>query len=154
MLRPLCFRATEPRPWEGLSDAERAALAPYCAALPPAAAPSKASPARLDAILRIVADGLHWDEAGDTIHHQFRRWSKTGLFARLLKHVDTSKNPMSWLTTVSAGGYGGVTVPVTPGLECFVSGWATAEVPAPPDRAAWPYAGAERPPSQTKRLML
>ena len=91
MPRPLRFRrtrATPPRPWEALSDAEWAALAPFLRAAGTRGRPIEGGArARLDAIFRIVAGGLRWAEAGDTTHRQFRRWARAGLFARLLKQV-------------------------------------------------------------------
>jgi len=95
MPRPLRFRrtrSTPPRTWQPLSDAEWAALAPFLRCDGTRGRPIEGGArARLDACFRIVAGGLRWAEASDTVHRQFRHWAKAGLFARLLREVAKGK---------------------------------------------------------------
>lgn len=88
-------RYVDPRPWQPLADAEWAALAPYLARAEGAPGRPLAGGARgrLDAVFRVVAQGLLWKQArwggvaAETVSRQFRRWAHQGLFARLLRQV-------------------------------------------------------------------
>jgi len=101
MPSPLRFRRsryTDPRPWAPLTDAEWDAFAPFLRAEGTRGRPiTGGARARLDAVFRVVAQGLAWDRAGhggqkaDTVSRQFRRWAQQGVFARLLKRVATSR---------------------------------------------------------------
>lgn len=91
-------RYTPPRPWEPLSDAEWAALAPFVLHAGPGR-PLADPRARLDAIFRAVTADGPWaalPEAhgrADTVHRQFRRWTHAGLWTRLLTAAASRRAP-------------------------------------------------------------
>lgn len=98
MPNPFRYRSSryvDPRPWQPLTDAEWGALAPFLARAEgaPGRPLAGGARARLDAVFRVVSQGLCWTQArhagvsADAVSRQFRRWAHQGLFARLLRIV-------------------------------------------------------------------
>jgi transposase len=86
------------RPWSPLSDAEWAALAPHLP-LTGAGRPIANPRARLDAIFQFVTTTIPWSSfrsphaRTDTLHRQFRRWARMGVWSRLLALVAKRRAP-------------------------------------------------------------
>ncbi|WP_458094852.1 transposase [Roseomonas sp. WA12] len=96
------------RPWSPLTDAEWSALAPHLP-LTGAGRPIPNPRARVDAIFQAVTTTLPWHHfrsaaaRTDTLHRQFRRWARMGIWSRLLALAARRRAPkplkavLAWL---------------------------------------------------------
>ncbi|MBP0493821.1 transposase [Pararoseomonas indoligenes] len=111
------------RPWSPLTDAEWSALSPHLP-LTGAGRPIPNPRARLDAIFQLVTTTLPWCHSGstaapaDTLHRQFRRWARAGVWSRLLRLAARKRAPkplralLDWLCAAHRRTYRLLGIPV------------------------------------------